>query len=42
MNALNISGWIACIVGSLLWFYGYIVTGTTALIEAKGLACQRA
>jgi hypothetical protein len=33
MNALNISGWIACSVGSLLWLYGYMFTGTTALID---------
>ena len=33
MNALNLSGWIACIVGSVLWLYGYMVPGTTALID---------
>ncbi len=33
MNALNISAWIACVVGSLLWLYGYMVTGTKSLVD---------
>jgi len=33
MNALSLSGWTACVVGSLLWIYGYFVTGTKPLFD---------
>ena len=33
MGILSIIGWGGYIVGALLWLYGYVVTGTKALVD---------
>jgi hypothetical protein len=33
MGILGIVGWIGYVAGGLLWLYGYLVTGTKALVD---------
>ena len=33
MGILSIVGWIGYVAGGLLWLYGYLVTGTKALVD---------
>ena len=33
MNALNIFGWCANVIGLALWFYGYFVGGTPSIVD---------
>ena len=37
MNRVVLIGWIIELVGVVLWFYGYFVTGHPPLIDWRGL-----